>query len=381
MNEENTSFTKQKLLINIGTILLSIACLASVVIVILYDFLGNFGNEKIPYICLGIGVFSLIAYIVLIRKSSKCIKVITLCLNIICICAGLVAFPLTVLRGLGDHLREERRNKGNELATIDKAFENIKVNTISLNNETSENSYIKCWDDDKTIATKFLSLNFTFDYKSYYCPSSPDYFALNMMKIYFLNDYTKVAVYVPAEHQMLGGGHDEGINYYTISEEEANELKALVDDKINRQIASCQEFYDSEKDKMDINDALDYFDKEESRHKIYFKENVNDSYSYGYDRQHIINSKLKAYDFSGATKTSSYSANDQTVYNIKFYDDSEYSYAWQYYREQNRLRIIRYLLVPYEGSKTFFEDYILPETISENLMNLVKETMQEIRRN
>ena len=379
MNEENTSFSKHKLLINIGTILLSIACLASIVIVFLYDFVGSFDNEKTPYICLGIGVFSLIAYIVLSRKSSKCIKVITLLLNVVCVCAGLVAVPLTALRGFGDHLREERRDKGNELATIDKAFENIKVNTISLNNETSENSYIKCWDDDKTIATKFVSLHFAFDYKSYYCPSSPDYFVLNKMKIYFLNDYKRVVVYVPAEHQMLGGGHDEGINHYTISEEEASELKLLVDDKINRQIASYQEFYDSEKGKMNINDALDYFDKKESRHTVYFKENVDDSYSRGKDGQHIINTKLKTYDFSGATKTSSYKANDQTVYNIKFYDDSEYSYTWQYYREQNRIRIIRYLLVPYEGSKTLFEDYILPETISENLMNFVKETMEEIR--
>lgn len=379
MNEENASFSKRKLLINIGTILLSIACLASVVIVFLYDFVGIANSEATPYICLGIGIFSLIAYIVLSRKSSKCIKVITLCLNIVCICASLVAVPLTALRGFGDHLREERRDKGNELATIDKAFENIKVSTISLNNETSENSYIKCWDDDKTIATKFVSLNFTFDYKSYYCPCSPDYFVVNKMKIYFLNDYTKVVVYVPAEHTMLGGGHDEGINYYTISEEEASELKTLVDDKINRQIASYQEFYISEKDKMNINDALDYFDKEESRHTVYFKENVNDSYSRGYDGQHIINTKLKTYDFSGATKTSSYKANDETVYNIKFYDNSEHSYTWLYYREQNRIRIIRYLLVPYEGSKTLFEDYILPETISENLMNFVKETMEEIR--
>lgn len=364
----------KKTLITFGSILSAVAFIIFVAIIVLYDCsLISCSDIGLTFCWIG-AIASFVICIVLRRQTPKPLKQILLGTNVLTFLVFIVALPLSTFHKFGDAVRENRRREGQELATIENAIEKVKNSTLVLHNEISKDSQIKCYDDNDTVKEAFTSFEFTYKGIGYYNTKTEIYFELYKMTIYFSNDCEFVSVYVPAERTMLGGGHDEGVNTYTLSKQNAKQIKTLIDDKISQAIGDYQQLYDSEKDKMSMNDALNYFDCAESHHRITYLENPDATPLIKYDEEHIANTRLKVFDFSTAISLTEYDLAETAKPDITFSDDRNYTYKWRYYIEQKLMRIDRSFLVPYEGTKTISASYLLTDTLSKNLVDIVKDT-------
>ena len=379
MEQENISSSKPKLIISIISIVLAIINAVFVVIIVLYDFGVIPYRDKLPTICFVGALITLSGSVILRFKSSKTARICVTCLSVVCFISGAIAFPNSLFKSFGDINELESHRQGQELATIENAISYMKTTNFSIVAKASSYAGNYVEDEDKAITNKFASYNFTYVSEDFFFEKGSNYFQLRDMTIYFSDDYTGIVVYVPSERTMWSGGHDEGINSYSISKENADELKGMIDKKYDELIEEGLKQYEEGKDKLSISDAINYLDTVEYAHNIDFRTTTSGDIKKVADKNHAINKKLKTIDFSQVWKIETDYPDYNLSWNISFSDTGDSKFKWEYSNSSRHFHLKITFYIPYEGFKTFSADYILDDTTGDNLMKIVQEGVKNIQ--
>lgn len=366
------------LIMNILTVLLCAAIVGALTYVILYTFKVVPYYEYVAPIIIIICIVLMIVCAVFRRKSQKTLSHVVLVINLVCLAGELYFFPVALQKNSTDYNDLEIYLEAKEDASIETVIRQMYAHDALVHNTQTEKINYEYIDEEKIIANKFGSLDFTFVSEGFYYSKSNYFFMVDKYVIYFNYSCTGITVHkYGTKHYSDNKTTNEFVNSYSISNESATELKALIDNTISNKIIALHNNYSAGLEKMGIEDTVDYLDgRDYKNHRVYFKEDINDEARDGVDINHAITTALKSSNFAAeATKSETVLSTNYNEWNIFYSDCDVYGWCFRYIHEKRCFRVEKDLFLPETGRTTVKEDYIVSEEWGEYLMKLVKENM------
>ena len=236
---KNKYIDTKELMLSILAIFFCAVIAGTLTYIILYTFKVVPYHEYLAPIII-VGCIALMIVCAIVRRSSqKIVSRVVLIINLVCLAGGLYFFPTALSKSKVDYKDLEIYREAKKNTTIEKAIEQMFAYKAIIHNTETEKAYYRYYDEDKAIANKLASIDFTYESEGFYYSKSNYFIQTDKMNIYFNYACTGVVVYRGGTRYYSDDKTvDEFYNSYSISKRSATELKKFIDEKISAKMNS-----------------------------------------------------------------------------------------------------------------------------------------------
>ncbi|MBP5649364.1 MAG: hypothetical protein J6X29_05105, partial [Clostridia bacterium] len=322
-------------------------------------------------------IFAIICFVFTIKgkkQNEKKLWIAFLAINIILFISWVPIYSMTGMKLVYGGILQGVVDQAQEKATIENAKSVMPEKNLALHTKETENSDFNYFDDDGEIARKFVSMDFSylgnyngFGYGSTYFSLSDD------ITVTFAEDFSGVSVEAKVGFFI---GYGEGVSSYSINQEDGNELKRMIDDKVSEQKNAYESKEAEEKATTTLSAALAAMNE---GNPVFECTLLDKRYEVGLTRQKdtdkVILSALQELVPSATTP----SEVNNLTYDSGFYYEplSKCNYYLCYHQKEKCLRIVKSYVDPFGSSRSLSVCYLLEAEEGNHLMEVADRMVRE----